>query len=368
MRLLSSELVVAVVFSTAIGCSPADPTTDAPGASGGGAGGVSAGAAGLAGSALGGGIQGGSSTGGAAGAATAGTGGGGGGSGGVAGAAGTAGSAGAGGAPMVMKSTGCGKAAPAEFTPEQYIRKSLPDVAKTPKGAERVYELRLPKDYDMNRPYPIVFEAHGCDGSIPFHIEEATGTSALVVALRAGDNQDNDYKGGCFATGPGDDRLIEGLYFDAVVTALEMNLCVDKDKLFIEGYSSGSWLTNLLGCIRAKALRGQGNATGGLPKVPAICEGPMAAMLVHDDTDDMNKIEEGIKARDRLKAINGCSDATLPYLWDVKPETQSTCVMYQGCMPGFPLVWCPTHDRGHSSQVPITTVGLWKFWSGLPRR
>jgi poly(3-hydroxybutyrate) depolymerase len=267
-----------------------------------------------------------------------------------------------------VKSTGCGKTAPADFVPEMYVRKSLPDVPKTNKGAERVYELRLPPSYDNMKPYPIVFEAHGCDGSIPFHIETVTKNDAIVVALRAADNQDNDYKGGCFATGPNDSRLGEGVYFDAVVTTIEMNLCVDKSKLFIEGYSSGSWLTNLLGCIRAKALRGQGNATGGLPKVPEQCEGPMAAMLVHDDTDDMNKIEEGIKARDRLKAINGCSDQTLPYVWDTNPNTPSTCVQYQGCMPGYPLVWCPTHGNGHSSQVPITTVGLWKFWSSLPPR
>lgn len=248
------------------------------------------------------------------------------------------------------------------------MRKSLPDVAKTPEGAERVYELRLPQAYDRNRPYPVVFESHGCDGSIPFHIEKATGTDAIVVALRAASNQDNDYQGGCFATGPNDAQLTEVPYFDAVVTTLQMNLCVDTQKLFMEGYSSGSWLTNLLGCVRAKTLRGQANATGGLPKVPADCQGPIAAMLVHDDTDDMNKIEEGIKARDRIKAINGCADETKPYSWDTNLGTASPCVEYQGCEPGYPLVWCPTHDKGHSDQVPITTTGVWKFWSSLPPR
>ena len=40
-------------------------------------------------------------------------------------------------------------------------------MAKTPKGAVRVYELRLPKDYQPTRAYPLIFEDHGCDGSIP---------------------------------------------------------------------------------------------------------------------------------------------------------------------------------------------------------
>lgn len=267
-----------------------------------------------------------------------------------------------------MKSMGCGKPAPDDFSPETYVRKSLPGVMKTPQGAERVYELRLPKDYDMNKPYPVLFESHGCDGSIPFHIEKASGSDAIVVALRAASNQDNDYKGGCFATGPNDAELTELPYFDAVVSTIEAVLCVDHDRLFMEGYSSGSWLTNLLGCTRAKTLRGQGNATGGLPKVPAECEGPIAAMLVHDDTDDQNKFIEGEKARERIKAINGCRDETKPYVWDTNPQTPSTCVEYQGCKPGYPLVWCPTHNKGHVDQVPITTTGMWKFWSSLPPR
>jgi poly(3-hydroxybutyrate) depolymerase len=278
-----------------------------------------------------------------------------------------AGSGGTGGAAVDVKSTGCGKPAPVEFTPETFVRKQLPDVMKTPKGAVRVYELRLPANYDMNRPYPVVFESHGCDGSIPFKIEEVAKGDAIVVAPRAADNQDNNYMGGCFQAGANGPGLGEIPYFDAVVTSVEMSLCVNKSKLFMEGYSSGSWLTNMLGCTRAKTLRGQGNATGGLPpNTPTECEGPIAAMMVHDDNDTMNPIAGGIEARDRIKAINGCSDVTMPYVWDTNPATPSVCVEYQGCKPGFPLVWCATHNKGHSDGKPMTTVGLWKFWMSLP--
>jgi hypothetical protein len=42
--------------------------------------------------------------------------------------------------------------------------------------------------------------------------------------------------------------------------------------------------------------------------------------------------------------------------------------MYQGCKPGFPVVWCPTSGKGHSDQVGppfpnMSTIGFWKFWS-----
>ena len=363
------KFVAAATLTLLAACSSSDVPNGGPsnvgGASAAGASGAAAaGAAGSSAGSAGAPSGGGGATGVAGGAGAAGSGG----SSGSAGAAGSSGSAGsagaAGGGPV--QSEGCGKAAPAELTPEMYIRKNVPEVAKTKKGAVRVYEVRVPKDYKPTQPYPILFESHGCDGSIPFHIEKASGSNAIVVALRAGDNQDNNYMGGCFATGPNDAELTELPYFDAVVAQIESALCVDKSKLFMEGYSSGSWLTNLLGCTRAGVLRGQGNATGGLPKVPAVCAGPIAAMLAHDDTDDQNFFIEGEKARDRIKAINGCSDQTMPYQWDTNPNTVSTCVQYVGCKPGFPLVWCPTHGKGHADQVPITTVGLWKFWSALP--
>ncbi len=246
-----------------------------------------------------------------------------------------------------------------------YIRTDVPEVAKTKKGAVRVYEVRLPKDYKPTHAYPLIFEAHGCDGSIPFHIETVTGSDAIIVALRAADNQDNNFMGGCFATGPGSTDQTEVPYFDAIVKQVETSLCVDKSRLFLEGYSSGSWLTNLLGCVRAGVIRAQGNAPGGLPMVP-MCAGPIPAMMAHDDTDTQNVIAEGMKARDRVKAMNGCSDETVPYEWDTKSTTVSTCVQYQGCKPGFPLIWCPTHGKGHSDMVPISTTGFWKFWSALP--
>jgi hypothetical protein len=44
------------------------------------------------------------------------------------------------------------------------------------------------------------------------------------------------------------------------------------------------------------------------------------------------------------------------------------CVQYQGCKPGYPLVWCPTTGYGHSDQTAsgLSTIGWWKFWEMLP--
>jgi polyhydroxybutyrate depolymerase len=193
-----------------------------------------------------------------------------------------------------------------------------------------------------------------------------TKGNAIIVALRAYSSQQTGqlYGGGCFDTGPGSTSLTEVPYFDQVLQDVGGMACVDKARVFMAGFSSGSWLTNLLGCVRAGVIRAQGNSTGGLPSVPKTCAGPIASMMVHDMQDPQNSYAGGEIARDRILAIDGCSmTMTVPYDYDGDPATPSTCMLYQGCMSGYPVVWCPTMNKGHVDQVPITTTGLWRFWS-----
>jgi polyhydroxybutyrate depolymerase len=251
------------------------------------------------------------------------------------------------GSTAALPTTGCGK--PVGQTTAMYVAKNIMVGTRA-----RSYRIFVPAGYDPMHPYPTVFLGHGCggNGGTPFPFEAASKDKAIVIALKS--------VGSCF-----DDQSPTSFdfpYFDQVLAEVSANLCVDKARVFMAGFSSGSWLTNLLGCGRAGVIRGQGNATGGLPAIPA-CTGPIAGMLAHDTTDDQNSFAGGQRARDRLLMVNGCSTQTLPYDFDGDPATPSTCVIYQGCKPGYPVVWCPTTGKGHSSQVPITTVGLWRFFS-----
>ena len=259
----------------------------------------------------------------------------------------------------VMASAGCDKM-PAQAL-ASYIRQNV-------MGQNRVYDLYIPDGYQPSRAYPVIFVDHGCDGSIPFStgnnsMQKVTQGNAILVALRAASSRP-PYGGGCFNTGPGSASLAEVPYFDEVLKEVGSSYCVDQARVFMVGFSSGSWLTNLLGCVRAGVIRAQGNSTGGLPSVPKTCAGPIAAMMVHDMQDPQNSYAGGIIARDRILAINGCSMTdSVEYRYDGNPATQPVCQAFQGCKSGYPVVWCPTMNRGHVDQVPITTIGLWRFWS-----
>jgi hypothetical protein len=219
----------------------------------------------------------------------------------------------------------------------------------------RNYYLRLPTGYDPSKKYPTVFLGPGCGGtgSSVIPVWNASMGNAIIVGLSP--------VGQCFKTNGMNSP--DTPFFDAVLKEVESTSCVDKGRVFVAGFSSGSWLSNQLGCERANVIRGQGNATGGLPGNMPTCAGPIAAMLAHDTTDTANVIAGGEAARDRIRMINGCvGDTTVPY----DAGTPSPCVQYTGCPAAYPVVWCQTTGKGHSDQIPISTIGFWKFWSSLP--
>jgi hypothetical protein len=220
---------------------------------------------------------------------------------------------------------------------------------------QRVYWVRLPKTYDPGRAYPTAFLGPGCgasgDSAIP--LQEASKEDAILVGLNGINN--------CFNKDAADTPELP--YFDETVARVEAEFCVDPSHLFVAGFSSGSWLTSYLGCVRADVIRAQGSSAGGLPPIPAACKGPIPAMFAADRDDNKNSPATVQKAIDRVRAVNGCGDETEPYDFGMP----APCVQYKGCKPGYPVVSCVTSGVGHADQstTGISTYGFWHFWMSL---
>ncbi|HEX2871119.1 MAG TPA: hypothetical protein VHP33_07685 [Polyangiaceae bacterium] len=329
------------------GCSSDETPGSAPataGTSSGGsvAGGGSAGAnltggsSNTAGTSSTGGVSGSASQAGGGGAAT-------GGNGGMSGGGGASGASGSGGGPDggVKPSTGCTK--PTAQMLDKWVRYTT-----TIQNTEREYFVRLPKTYDPAKPYRLMFTFPGCtgkgDGAVPLF--NAPGADAIFV----GPSPDGD----CFVYGL-DSKDVQ--FFDAMLKTVEESYCVDQSRVFTSGHSSGSWLSNVLGCQRSNILRAQGNISGALPGLDQskCLTQSIAGILIHDADDPENNISGGIKARDRLLKLNGCTTETKP----VAPEP---CVEYQGCKAGYPVVWCQTSGKGHSRQDALTVPSIYDFF------
>jgi len=274
------------------------------------------------------------------------------------------GSAGAG---TTTPSTGCGT--PASQALASYVKFSETVPGVDAKWQARNYYVYLPTGYDPNRAYTTVFVGPGCGatGDMGIPISQASGDNAIVVGL----DPDPTAEGRpCFDSESYPDP--EEPYFNETLKEVEAKYCVDKSHLFVEGFSSGSWLTNLIGCVDGDIIRGQGNASGCMQGAHPTCKGPIAFMGAHDLGDPANSYQCGVDNRDRIVKLNGCSNQTMPYdpgpNITVKPPVTVSCVQYVGCKPGYPVVWCTTTNLGHNDQVGtgLSTFGFWKFWTSLP--
>jgi poly(3-hydroxybutyrate) depolymerase len=239
-------------------------------------------------------------------------------------------------------------------TPATFVRKML-DVG----GTAREYFVRLPTGYSPTRAYPLVFLFHGAGGdgsrnNVP--IQNSSAGNAILVGGTAQVSATENRTQWQFnnATSP------DVAFFDALVTEISARYCVDRSRLFASGFSSGAWMSNLLGCVRGNVLRAYGVVAGGMPggRNLTCTDGGIAAWFLHDQDDMENVIAGNVTARTRLLTANGCGTTTVP-------DMPAPCVRYEGCRPDKPVVWCQTTGAGHSVQSTISGPGMWRFFSGF---
>ena len=246
-------------------------------------------------------------------------------------------------------SSGCGQPAPA--TPPSSVL-----VGET----ERTFIVDVPAGYDPNTPTPVLFGFHGAgtDGELyrsAFYgnLLSTFGDEYIVVhpdALAGDDGRTMwSFQGGADVD-----------FFDAMVELLTQNYCVDEDRLFASGHSSGGFFTNVLGCERGDVLRAIGPISGGGPIVfgGATCAGQVAAWLAHGIDDTTVELSNGEGSRDHWAEANGC-DTTQTTI----PSADYPCVEYVGCDAGYAVRWCAY--EGDHNPPDFGPQGLYDFFSSL---
>jgi polyhydroxybutyrate depolymerase len=392
---MNGRRVPAVTILLAFGCSLPDDTTQPPPLTGGSAGTGAAGGAmptgGSSGAAARGGSAGAGNAGGLGGAAGNATGGSGtfGGSGGTlanggsaasaepgggkggasgsgggagrAGAAATGGAAGGGGSGTggAVSSLGCGKAPPAS---ERY---SI-DVD----GAMREYIIAIPDDYEPTRPYPLVFAWHPLGGSA----QQVAGMSSNgYYGLRA--QADGDaifvapeglpFNGGNLGWANANGGDIE--FLRSMLDRFGGELCIDESRIFSTGFSFGGMMSFAVGCAMGGVFRAIVPMAGNT-QVSGCVSGtePVALLGFHGLDDTVVSIDGGRRGRDEFVERNGCTDQTMPadpnWCGGVAENYQPcSCVSYQGCTAGYPVVWC--EFTGPHTPAPSSATTIWNFFS-----
>ena len=301
--------------------------------------------------------------GGAAGTGTAGAGG-------VAGVGG--GGAGAGGSMAAVPSAGCGKTPTLKNSPATAISYNT----ITSSGMSRRYILRLPTNYDNTHPYRLVLAYHWNTGSAaqvfdcnqesikcyttqsPFYgLWNLSNNSTIFIApdgLNAG-----------WANSNGQDVTLT----DDILKQVEDDLCIDKSRIFANGFSYGAGMSFALACARPDVFRAVGIYSGGQLSGCSGGTSPVAYYATHGEDDGTLQISGGRTMRDKFVKNNGCTAMNPP-----EPANNSgshTCTSYEGCSAGHPVRWCAFDgSNGHDpspkdpgQSMTWNPAEAWKFFT-----
>jgi poly(3-hydroxybutyrate) depolymerase len=214
-------------------------------------------------------------------------------------------------------------------------------------GQSRGFALRLPDNYDKNKPYWLIFGFHwnggnsaqvdnggtsGYDWSY-YGLQKASKNGAIFVAP--------DGLGAGWANSGGHDLT----FTDDMVKLVEDNYCVDTTHIISTGFSYGGGMSYEIACARAKVFRAvaifEGAQLSG-------CDGgndPIAFWQMVGTADTTCSEGMATPLRDKFVKNNACTTQNPPQ--PANGSLTHTCTNYSGCSAGHPLRWC-VHGSGHT--------------------
>ncbi|MEE6310414.1 cellulose binding domain-containing protein [Plantactinospora veratri] len=207
-------------------------------------------------------------------------------------------------------------------------------------GKTRSFVLRIPDNYDNNRPYRLVFGFHWLNGNANSVVSQGyygllplSNNSTIFVAPEGLNNG--------WANSGGEDVT----FTDNMIQTIGNALCVDTTQLFSLGFSYGGGMSYALACARAETFRAVAIYSGG---VISGCNGgnqPIAYLQAHGLSDNVLSISGGRAMRDRFVRNNGCTAASPPE--PAQGSGRHTEYHYSGCSAGHPVAWY-AFDGGHT--------------------
>ena len=262
-----------------------------------------------------------------------------------------------------VPSSGCGKDTRLDYK----YRGDKPYIDfKWSKGT-RTVRIDIPKSYDKNKPYKLIFgmqcmggwaggvQDEGYYGLKPLDKNE----TAIFVAPEGNGNQ---------APWGQDDYTL----FDELLAYLEGNFCIDSSRVFSTGFSYGSMFSNGLSwnhqdVLRAVAVYETAERNIWLPQRKNMGIGWMGVLGLDDG---LCTPEMGRAARDIILTLNSeGGKAKNERAEEAQRNAAHKCYDYTTVEERFPVRWC-TQSGGHiwdhkdpgqnKSWVPETT---WDFFS-----
>jgi poly(3-hydroxybutyrate) depolymerase len=217
-------------------------------------------------------------------------------------------------------------------------------------GMSRQYTLKVPDNYDANHPYRLIFSFHWLNGTMQ-NIANGSGTakayyglwdlangSTIFVAPQGISNGWSD-TGRSSTKGGQDIQLTQALY-DKITSSM----CIDKTRVFSEGFSMGGSMSYAVACalpdlFRAVAVHSGGPMTGCVQHTKAV-----AYFMTHGINDSVCTYPGyGVPQINDFAKVNGCMTATLP----TPSSAQASCIDFPGLHAGLSHARLYLRGRSH---------------------
>jgi len=276
-----------------------------------------------------------------------------------------------------MSSAGCGKTSTLTFTTVPGESGSNVGTGEggyvtiQSGGGSRGFALRLPANYDRNKPYWLIFGFHwnggtskdvdtgGSNGYVMAHfgLQKLSNNGAIFVAPQG------------LGNGWGNSGGQDLKFVDDMVKLIEDNYCVDTTHVLTNGFSYGGGMSYELACARAKVFRAAAIYEGAQL---SGCDGgndPIALWQMVGLEDTVCGMNLATPIRDRFVKNNGCTAQNPPQPPRAPPYLNPgghVCTDYAGCSSGHPLRWC-VHQSGHGNAIVDGTGDLYNSCATPPK-
>jgi poly(3-hydroxybutyrate) depolymerase len=256
-----------------------------------------------------------------------------------------------------VKSDGCGKATTAKTGNGQTISVN---------GSNRTYNLKLPDSYDMNKAYRLIVAYHWLNGTANnvtsdnyYGLWSLSQNSTVFVAPQGINN-------GWSNSGGGDVEFSRQL-----ITQLESQICIDKSRIFCEGFSMGGSMSYAMACAMGDSIRAVAVHSGGAMSGCVSHNKPVAYFMTHGTQDSVCTYPGyGVPQLQDFAKVDGCKspdptlnatqfEAALPN----PTSSAAACIDFTGCQAGYPVRSClfvGDHTWNPAGWTPGET---WKFIS-----
>lgn len=223
-------------------------------------------------------------------------------------------------------------------------------------GRTGQYLLTVPPSVAPAVPAPLVFAFHGFSrthvqmyGSDAGRLAEEVGSRAIVAYVKSqGESWDR----------PGELEPSLELY-DALYEHLLATHCVDVERVFALGISSGGFFTTEVVCRHPERLAAAAVVSGAME---TSCNARMPILFIHGPADTEVPVSRGWHVRDYFLSENGCGPRTVATSFE-------QCVQYTDCYPGYPLWWCqhdePTYENTNHGWPSFASQAIATFFDTI---